>query len=147
MKTPPHPRFFLSESPIFLIWLGMDGPLHWLMAWVLWGDGTWSSFFPRSPPYQANGHSGQVTLSCLQEENPPPLQFTLSSHPLRPFVAINPHLLAPVLHMPLGTQTLRVPPASALCAHRDLYAFSHVPGHTTDHRSQTDLKLHIQVYP
>ena len=22
MKTPPHPLVFLSESPIFLIWLG-----------------------------------------------------------------------------------------------------------------------------
>lgn len=88
------------------------------------------------------GIPGQVTLSCLQKKTLPPLQFY-------PFITSPPALCSNKStpsgsrpHMPLGTQTLRVPPCLCpVCTHRDLYAFSHVPGHTTDHTLPNRLEV------
>lgn len=83
---------------------------------VLWGDGTWSSFFRGPTAYQANGHSWPSDPSCLQKKTLHPCSFTLSSHPLRPFSSSQSPTFWLRPHMPLGDTDAGCP-ASALCAH------------------------------
>ena len=104
------------------------------MTRALWGDGTWSSFSPRSPPYQANGHSWPSDPFLSSEKKPShPCSLTLSSHPLWPFVAINPHFWLPSSRSLGDTDTEGAPCLCPVRTRRDLYAFSHAPGHTTEH--------------
>ena len=87
------------------------------------------------------GILGQVIPSCLQKETLPPLQSYLSSHPLRPFVAINPHFWLPSSRSLGDTDTEGAPLPSPVRTHRDLYAFSHAPGHTTEHTLPNRLEV------